>query len=194
MYHDFQTLKLGFHGCEKSLARDIILGRVDMAPSSNTYDWLGTGIYFWENDPLRALEFAKETKQCKEPFVIGAVLDMGHCFDLTCRENLLILQDTWHNIVEPTIKGGTTLKPNKAGKKGENGELMLRFLDCYVINALHEFNRNNGFEAYDSVRGAFWEGEEIYATAGFREKNHIQICMCNPKRILGLFLPEGYTL
>lgn len=161
-----------------------------MAPSLNKYDWLGSGIYFWEGDSKRAFEFAKDTKKCEEPFVIGAILNLGHCFDLTSRDDLELLRVGWENVVVPSIGEGIVNKPSR---KGEKGELMLRYLDCYVINALQEFNKSKGIRLFDSVRGAFWEGEEIYPTAGFREKSHIQLCICNPDCIIGLFLPKGYS-
>ena len=37
----------------------------------------------------------------------------------------------------------------------------------------------------------FWEGKPLYPNAGFAEKNHIQICVCNPNCIKGYFLPRG---
>ncbi len=50
---------LGYHGCEKAVA-DAIIGSdtQHLAPSRQDYDWLGSGIYFWEADPRRALEWA----------------------------------------------------------------------------------------------------------------------------------------
>ena len=36
----------------------------------------------------------------------------------------------------------------------------------------------------------FWEGDELYPNAGFREKDHIQICVRNPNCIKGYFLPR----
>lgn len=183
---------IGYHGCEKELARRLILREVEMGKSANPYDWLGHGIYFWENDVKRALEFARDVKKCKEPFVIGAVLDLGYCLDLTCRDNLTYLKGIWTSLVEPSVEKGE-VKLNKAPlHKGENGDLLLRYLDCRVINAMHDFNAANGFAPFDSVRAGFWEGEEIYQTAGFLDKNHIQICICNPNCIIGLLLPEGY--
>ena len=71
---------------------------------------------------------------------------------------------------------------------------MLRYLDRYVIELLHQYNADNGYEQFDSVRAGFWEGNEIYPTAGFMEKNHIQLCIRNYDCILGLFLPDGYQL
>ena len=44
--------------------------------------------------------------------------------------------------------------------------------------------------AYDSVRGVFWEGDDLYPGAGFKEKNHIQIAIINPNCIKGFFLPR----
>ncbi|MDE6338361.1 MAG: hypothetical protein K2K97_01065 [Muribaculaceae bacterium] len=161
-----------------------------MEPSVNTYDWLGSGIYFWEGDVQRAYEFARDTKKCKDPFAIGAILNLGYCFDLTSREDLDLLKFGWESVVVPSIGEGII---NKPARRGENGELMLRYLDCYVINALHKFNKSQGIRQFDSVRGAFWEGEEVYPTAGFREKSHIQLCICNQECILGLFLPKGYS-
>lgn len=29
-----------------------------MRSSDNDYDWLGPGIYFWENNPKRAIDYA----------------------------------------------------------------------------------------------------------------------------------------
>ena len=165
MLGDERYLYLGFHGCEKQLAMEILLQKKDFHQSTNV-------------------------KQCNEPFVLGAVLDLGYCLDLTCRKHVQSLVSVWSTIVRPIYDSGN-IKPNKPGRNvGENGELMLRFLDKYVIESLHKFNEAKGFEAYDSVRAGFWEGQEIYPTAGFREKNHIQICIRNPKCVLGVFLPK----
>ncbi|SEK41780.1 hypothetical protein SAMN05421740_101809 [Parapedobacter koreensis] len=46
-----------------------------------------------------------------------------------------------------------------------------------------------GNKEFDSVRGVFWEGNPLYPTAGFREKDHIQICIRNIDCIKGYFLP-----
>ena len=44
--------------------------------------------------------------------------------------------------------------------------------------------------AFDSIRGVFFEGDELYPGAGFKEKDHIQICIRNPNCIKGYFLPR----
>ena len=137
------------------------------------------------------MEFAKD--KYKKPCVIGAVINLGCCLDLSTRNGLNSIRFVWNDIVKPVYDTGI-LKSNKPGRKGENGELMLRFLDCYVIEALHQYNKYKGYEDFDSVRAPFWEGEEIYPTAGFFNKNHIQLCIRNTDCILGYFLPRDLEI
>ncbi|HVU94580.1 MAG TPA: hypothetical protein VHE34_05115 [Puia sp.] len=44
---------------------------------------------------------------------------------------------------------------------------------------------------FDSVSGVFIEGKPLYPTAGFYDKSHIQICVCNPNCIKGFFIPRA---
>jgi hypothetical protein len=39
----------------------------------------------------------------------------------------------------------------------------------------------------DAVKGGFIEGGQIYPQASFYEKTHIQVCVCNPECIKGVF-------
>ena len=68
-------------------------------------------------------------------------------------------------------------------------DLLLRDLDCAVIQQIHDVNRELGRDAYDSVRGIFTEGDPVYPGAGIFEKTHVQICVCNPNCIKGYFTP-----
>lgn len=188
---EYNGLTIGFHGCDETVAREVILNRAQLIPSKNDYDWLGSGIYFWENDSTRAWEFAKD--KYKKPCVVGAILNLEYCLDLSTRDGLDNVKLAWERMVRPSYELGL-LKSNKPGKKGENGELMLRFLDCYVIESLHKMNKDRGWEEFDSVRAPFWEGEEIYPTAGFFNKNHIQLCIRNTDCILGYFLPKDLNI
>ena len=58
-YCKLPSFILGFHGCDESVKDSLLLGKAKLKPSNNEYDWLGSGIYFWENDPDRALSYAK---------------------------------------------------------------------------------------------------------------------------------------
>jgi hypothetical protein len=69
--------------------------------------------------------------------------------------------------------------------------LQVRFLDCAVIETLHQVRQQGGKPPFDSVRGFLVEGRELYPAAGFRELDHIQICVRSAKQIIGYFLPRS---
>lgn len=74
------NLVTGYHGCDRDFGRKLIANEQQLQPNDKKYHWLGTGIYFWENDPERALEWAKEKASRGEianPYVVGAVIDLG---------------------------------------------------------------------------------------------------------------------
>jgi hypothetical protein len=104
-------------------------------------------------------------------------------------ENLSHLKDAHEILVETIKKSGFSLPQNKTAK-GSGKDLLLRELDCAVIETLHQVREAQGLPEFDSVRGVFWEGKELYPDAGFREKDHIQICIVNPNCIKGYFVPR----
>lgn len=196
MYTTKTGLVLGFHGCDESIVENILLGNEDLKQSDNTYDWLGHGVYFWENSPSRALEFAKFLRDhpqkaktpIKVPAVIGAVIDLGYCLDFTDYSYLQLLKDGYNLLMAAISKSGIKLANKPIG---ENKDLLFRDLDCAVIETLHSLRYpNSGLKSFDSVRGVFWEGADIYPNAGFKEKNHIQICIRNKNCIKGYFSPR----
>lgn len=42
---------LGYHGCDQSVADQVLAGN-PFRKSDNDYDWLGPGTYFWEANPV----------------------------------------------------------------------------------------------------------------------------------------------
>ena len=194
LYANRPNLTIGFHGCDQSVVDKVIAGKENLLASTNDYDWLGSGIYFWENNEERAMEWAVELSKrpgssVKQPAVIGAIIDLGYCFDLTDTAYLKELKKSYDFALEFSRISGIPLPVNKT--LGNSTDLLLRKLDCYIIQTTHRINREANKRAYDSVRGVFWEGKPLYPNAGFAEKNHIQICICNPNCIKGYFLPRN---
>jgi len=191
MYTSRTGLILGFHGTDKSIVDKIISSSTDdLEPKINIYDWLGNGIYFWDNSPSRAMEWAielskKENPTVKEPAVIGAIIDLGYCLDLLDSKNFELLKKG-HEILSATLTASDTPMPRN---RGRNEDLALRELDCAVIEPLHGFLNKTGEKEFDSARGVFWEGNPLYEGAGFKDKNHIQICVKNINCIKGYFRP-----
>jgi hypothetical protein len=192
---------LGYHGCEASFARKVVLGEAELRPSVKDYDWLGPGIYFWESDPFRAFEWAEEKvarRELTKPGVVGAVIDLRNCLDLSNRFDVKLVQSAFASYHELQKVSGLPLPVNKSLKKERDGDRKLRFLDCAVVKHLHEMTRDMQSagigEAFDTVRGTFTEGEEAYPGCGFKELTHTQIAVQSSTCILGYFLPPQAEL
>ncbi len=198
MYDLLPSFVLGFHGCDRSVAERVFDGRDPLKRSQNTYDWLGHGVYFWENDPERALEYATELRdrprggeaKVREPAVVGAVINLGRCLNLVDRRMIGIVKDT-HREFRQTLETARIAVPTNSG----GNDFLKRDLDCAVIEHLHRIREqaHSPKPPFDSVRGVFVEGKPIYPSAGFHEKSHIQICVRSSRCIKGYFrvLPES---
>lgn len=194
MYPARPGLVTGFHGCDLRVCDKVIQGKTELKPSNNTYDWLGSGIYFWENNRQRALEFATDLKnntsrksKIKQPAVVGAILDLGICLDLLDAKYINLVKESYENFFTCCRTLNLPLPENR--KVGNSLDLLLRDLDCAVINNIQQNEDSQYFNFFDSVRAAFIEGAPLYESAGFYEKTHIQLCICNPNCIKGYFLP-----
>jgi hypothetical protein len=180
----FARTIIGYHGCSRAFAEDVLLGRTKIEqwqPSQNVWDWLGHGIYFWEHSPGRALRWAQE--HYPDPAVLGAVVQLGRCFDLLDESITTLLADGYARVAQAFAEQGNQL-PNNAGAGGK-----LRKLDCLVINDSLQHLAHQGIE-YDSIRGAFLEGDPVYPGAGFSTETHIQLAVRNSACLLGVFLPN----
>ena len=194
LYQRIPGMVLGFHGCDAATAEAVLAGGQNhLHHSRNKYDWLGHGIYFWENDPRRALEFAIAAKNdrkltaghIEQPTVVGAVIDLGNCLNLLDRTGLQTLKEAYTLLKEVFEGGGKEMPKNLGADRGA------RRLDCAVIEAAHVIRKGVAQPEFDTVRGAFWEGGDLYPGAGFQEKNHVQIAVRKPAScILGYFRPR----
>ena len=195
-YQKLPQIVLGFHGCDKDLAIDILNNPTKhLNPSDNDYDWLGEGIYFWLNDPQRAYEWAlqkhkRNSKKLKTPFVLGAVIDLGMCLNFCERESVLLLQKSYEDLKNNLKVLDLNINEQYKNKAPDEGGFnLLRPLDCAVIQHLHSMLEEHNV-SFDSVYGYFQEGQDAFEGAGIREKSHIQVCVRNPDCIKGYFLPR----
>jgi hypothetical protein len=164
--------------------------------SENDYDWLGSGVYFWEANPDRALDWARQQtglrlrnqEGLEEPFVVGAVIDPGFCPDLVSSNGLQAIATAYGDFEAVLSASGGRLPENSEG-----ADHLLRKLDCAVINYTHGIRAKSEEIPFDSVRGVFIKGDSIYKNSGFYRKTHIQICVRNPEMIKGVFrVPENH--
>lgn len=184
-----QKWVLGYHGCDLSTAKQTLHSHQPLESSTNDYDWLGYGVYFWEDDPDRAMEWA-EKKRYKNPAVVGAVIELGNCLDLTIVPNLELVRQAYTDFKSLFEESGILdfLPKNSPGFPGDP-DLVKRHLDCAVINFLHQIRKRSGVAPFDTIRSPFSEGRPLYEGAKIVERTHTQICVRNTKVVLGYFKP-----
>ena len=163
---------LGYHGCDRQVGESLIDGAQFIA-SENDYDWLGSGIYFWEANPRRGLEFATQLQkwrkgkanEIKEPFVVGAVVEPSLCLDLTTSMGIQAVAAMHADFLDYCKQAGIDPPKNTGGQ-----DFLFRKLDCAVINHLLNIRVAAGLPSFDVVKGVFIEGSRIYPESGFFEK------------------------
>jgi len=112
--------------------------------------------------------------------VVGAVVDLGVCLDLTTAFGIAAVRRGYESLRLTHTDYGTPLPANTP-------DGMRRRLDCAVIQRVHAIFAESGLPPFDSVRGIFVEGALAYEGAGFYEKTHVQIAVRNPDCIKGVF-------
>lgn len=199
LYRTQPSFVLGFHGTDESTAEKVLSGKEHLKPSEKAHDWLGSGIYFWEGSPQRAMEWAEEIMarpykgggRITEPAVIGAVIDLGRCCNLFDSRALTELDDAWLLLNFLGMPGGAPVPENE----GDGPDRPRRLRDRAVVEFMHSMRRaaRPPLDEYDTVRAPFWEGEPLYPGAGFQKRNHVQIAVRNPDCIKGYFRPIPKT-
>lgn len=204
MYDLRPNLIIGFHGCDVKVRDTLLNNPNEIVISQKPYDWLGHGIYFWENNYERALQWAEDKKSrgtIKNPAVLGAALYLGHCCDLTDSKYINLLATTYAKMARLHQSQNKELPQNRDLPHDKHKDRILRYLDCAVIESMHDVIEEEvqqdisqkGFsetKPFDSTRGIFTEGGPAFEGSGIQSKTHTQICIRNLNCIQGFFLPR----
>ncbi len=138
--------------------------------SQNPWDWLGDGVYFWQDAPHRARSWGEEWAR-KSPddqlAVIRAKLTLEDCIDLLDTEWMDVIRDFAKAFASLHRRQATELK-NRAGGRHD--------LDAAFFNFLVESLGRQGV-AVRSIRAALAEGEPILEGSPIRLKSHVQIAI-----------------
>jgi hypothetical protein len=165
---------LAYHGTSSAIAARLLAGE-PFTRSSNKTDWLGPGIYFWEDGPDRAMRWAR-AKHSKSPAVVGAILHLGNCYDLmdtTFTDDLAKGALVFHEAVPQPA-------PRNRGKA--------RYRDAAVIDWWLDQLAARG-TVYQTVRRGFDEGDLVHPEMSITREAHIQIAIRDPACIIGVFAP-----
>ena len=119
-------LVLAYHGCDFETALKL-LGGSSFQPSTQDYDWLGSGSYFWESDVVRAYQWATEPRRgFKSPSVVGAAIELGNCLDLTTQSGITAVKFAYDAFILTAEGGGTPVPKNVNPAEAPRGDKVLR--------------------------------------------------------------------
>jgi hypothetical protein len=172
----FARVVIGYHGCAADFAESLYRGEVPVAswrPSRNPYDWLGHGIYFWEHAPERAWAWG-------EGGVVGAVIQLGRCLDLTDTESTELLVASYEAVRQLAELRRKPLPENRG---------LRRERDCLVINHTIKMARAQR-KPFQTIRCPFLEGAPAFPGSSILKESHIQLVVIDPRSILGIFRPN----
>jgi|ERR1051325_10082361 hypothetical protein len=195
-----ERIVISYHGCDAAVAAEVLAGKTALRLSTNAYDWLGLGIYFWEHGPQRAREWAIEQarlsgKKISQPAVLGARINLGQCFDLLDVANTRSLGRWYAEFRQGVRERGGRMPENRDVPGGRHGEKVLRFRDRAVIDYAISRVAEEESIIYQTVRGVFLEGQPAFPGSKIALKSHIQIAVRDPACILELFpMPMTQTM
>lgn len=208
---------LAYHGCDVTVRDGLVRGELTPRISSNAYDWLGDGLYFFEGDHNRALKlamFAHENPQhlltripIATPAVVGAILDVDRWLDLTTQEGIANFTHAAQTVVNGSFDAGTPVPKNKPAFDGDK-DLLHRAFDKAACDMVHTFRKMLHERAldvkdtaaiiatapYQAARGAFEQGEQVSEGSSICTDTHLQIAVRDLNCIKGWFLIPGQKL
>ena len=157
---------IGHHGCSKQIA-DIILSGSQFRQSTNRYDWLGNGIYFWEFGYYRAAEWAQELHGANWA-VLEATIKLGNCLNLLDVAHYDHMSEAFARYKARAEALGVRLTENKDGAHN---------LDRAVIEFYCQDHEASGGKPFQTVRGCFPEGGSMFEGSKILRESHIQIAV-----------------
>jgi hypothetical protein len=206
MYDVRPNFIIGFHGCDRAVRDKLVNNPEQLKYSTEPFDWLGHGMYFWENNYTRARIWAEEKKSrgstsVKNPSVLGAIIHLGFCCDFMDSKYIQLLKSYYFSLEAEYKASEKSIPKNRNIKSDRAKDMLLRELDCTVIEYMHQSilekwqleTKESGtseMKNFDTTRGVFTEGGPAFEGAGIFEKSHIQVCVRNPNCIKGFFIPR----
>jgi hypothetical protein len=164
---------VGYHGTNIESARRIL--QTGFLPSRNRYDWFGKGVYFWQDAPYRAWDWAREYCETKggDPAVIRSLVrirrvELMDLLDYSQEPNWANHLRRTHQYLQKQTR--SILPPNKIS-------IGYHALDRLVVDTLIEDILKPMDINILAVRACFQEGEEIYPCSAIYNKSHVQVAV-----------------
>ncbi|HYR09013.1 MAG TPA: hypothetical protein VEQ60_14625 [Longimicrobium sp.] len=168
---------IGFHGTSAEAAQRILASGFEI--SRNEYDWLGDGAYFFQDAPVRAMEWARH-RFGRDAAVVGAEIDLADCIDLLDIPWERLVKETHQLYVARFVEAGRPLPVQTPGAHRLDRHVLNYFVDRVTADGL----------AARSLRAAFVEGRPLFPGSALYNRAHVQIAVRNLEAITRVWLRE----
>lgn len=163
---------IGFHGTSRD-ALAHLLAR-DIRASDQHFEWLGTGVYFWQDSPSRARQWAV-ARFGADAAVVVVQIDLDGCLDLLDPRWQAEVRDADFEFVLDCIANERPLPVNT--DRGNHAR------DAATINWYCDRAAEDSHPVR-SVRAIFEEGEPIFEGSKIRSMSHVQVAVRDLTAIL----------
>jgi hypothetical protein len=170
----------GFHGTSIEAASSILEG--GFRSSRNEYDWLGDGVYFFQDAPTRAWEWATALFGA-EAAVVGARIrcDPNEWMDLLDIRWATTLADV-HDAFLAELKRSDLPLPRQT----TGAHRLDRAVINYAVGILEQQQ-----VIIRAVRAAFAEGASVFPGSALFDRAHVQIAVRDMTLIEAVWLEQG---
>jgi hypothetical protein len=196
----------GYHGTTQEVAKIILEDVRQFKHSTSPGDWLGSGIYFFENSYLKGLEWARRTVSKRNmsghrdvTAVIACEIDLSRCLDLcdpTFAEELRSWVD--ENIAIDGLEMQHAPRLFSIGKREfsisdrpyNHARNRDRYQHPYKVNVLDKEVINAFLEAmptakrFSTVRAPFNSGRQLFPNSYLFHNSQVQIAVRDPERAM----------
>ena len=182
-FTDYHRTVIGYHGTRLNTAQNIVLGNSTFVPSTNSDDWLGHGVYFWEYAPQRAWSWAQERYPGEDIAVLGSMIRLSNCFDLLDPDNVQALEVHYSQFSTDCAENNIEIPKNYRSKKRT---------DCAVFEYVYGVNDQSDIKI-DTCRAVFVPSMSAskarpWTSSGIFHGAHIQLCVRNVSCIQGVWM------
>ena len=164
----------GYHGTSMTSAIEII--ESGFKPSNNDYDWLGEGVYFWQDAPIRAKQWAQSVYP-QQPAVIKSLIRLDNCIDLLDVGWFPSIRALYNRFVDNYLSENLPLPTQNPGRSKAH-RLDRTFFD-YAVETINLSSSHK----VETIRSVFVEGENIYPSSAIYDLAHVQIAVRNTASI-----------
>lgn len=164
-------LVIAYHGTSFNAASNILVK--GFKPSEGEKQWLGLGVYFYQDSQEHAYNWALNVKKLnpKEIVVLQALIRLGRCLDLLHNPAHSDLLENYFNEAENRI-----FKKNLKSRKYSDEQISIT--ESVVIDLIHRDT------AIETIRTSFSSGKPIFPGSRFTRGQQIIICVRNLNNIL----------